>query len=74
MNKCDLPARYTIEQKSDPCGLFRYLAVTSGGDLAWCAPVGFINVYASERAAEDYRRFRMGAHADDAVVVRHTVH
>ena len=69
-----LPARFTIQRKSAPHSPRRYLAITDQGEAGWAGAEAPFVVFASEGAAKAYRRFRMGWHASDAVVVRHTIH
>lgn len=69
--KPTLPARFTIERRSRPLCRRRFLSTAEDGGKCWSDTV---DTFVSARAATSYRDQRMGAHANDAVVVRHTVH
>jgi hypothetical protein len=66
-----LPARFTIERKSRPLSRRRFLSTAADGGKCWDDTV---DTFVNERAARSYLDQRLGAHANDAVVVRHTVH
>ncbi len=66
----DLPARFTIERRSAPLSRWRFLSTAEDGGKCWSDAV---DSYIDAEAAEAYREHRMGHHADDAAVVRHTV-
>ena len=67
----DLPALFTIERRSAPLARERFLSTAEDGGKCWSDT---IDTFVDAAAAETYRDCRMGRHAADAVVVRHTVH
>ena len=70
----ELPARFTIQRISSPASRCRYLAITNDGKKGWSDGLAATLVFDEEAAADDFHRYRMGDHTDDAFVVRHTIH
>ena len=70
----DLPVRYTIERIGADQTARRFIAVTDDGDVGWTDKFTGANHFSSRRRAIDFVIHRMGAAAETACVVRHTVH
>ena len=70
MSQPSLPARYTIERRSAPLARRRFLSTAEDGGKCWSDT---IDAFVTENAAKAFREQRMGRHASDAVVVRHTI-
>ena len=70
----DLPAKWTIERKGNPESPRRYLGIDDAGNRGWMAPHHPFQVFDSEAAAKDYRRFRCPENTADTVVRRNTIH
>ena len=68
-----LAARFTIQRLGEPSSPRRFLAITDEGMKGWSNGLTGVAVFKDRAAADDFHRYRMGEHADDAVVVRHTV-
>ena len=66
----ELPARFTIERLSAPLTRHRFLSTAEDGGKCWSDTV---DSFVDAEAAETYREQRMGHHAADAAVIRHTV-
>ena len=69
----DLPARFIIERLGKPLSPRRYLGIDDDGRRCWMSGAAPFATFGSAGAAQAFRRFRMGGHAADAVVVRHTI-
>ncbi len=70
----DRPARFAIHRRKQPHPLPQYAGASDEGALVWLQGWTAAFDFPSADAALDFINARMGDHAADARVERHTIH